>query len=203
VRYSKLGFRSLVRLYGADLVYTPMIISDCFAKSQHARDADFTTCATDRPLVAQFAASTPSQFAIASEIIAPYVDAVALNCGCPQGWAMSEGYGSALIYKPQLIQDMIRETKARVPDMPIEIKIRLHHRDLQLSVDLARKIEAAGATWLTVHGRTPKERTQPVNYEAIKLIKESVSIPVVANGDIFSVEDAQRVQEMTGAANAL
>ena len=52
--------------------------------------------------------------------------------------------------------------------------------------------------WITVHGRTPYERTSPVNYDAIKLCKESVSVPLVANGDVFSIDDAHRIHEQTG-----
>lgn len=55
-----------------------------------------------------------------------------------------------------------------------------------------------GLSFLTVHGRTKDQRSDPVNLEAIKLIKESVRIPVIANGDICSLEDAERVQDVTG-----
>jgi len=65
-------------------------------------------------------------------------------------------------------------------------------------VDLCRKAEHAGVSWIAVHGRTTEQRHQPVNYEAIKLIKESVTVPVVANGNITSESDVERVRKMTG-----
>jgi len=58
-------------------------------------------------------------------------------------------------------------------------------------------VEKAGLSFLTVHGRTKDQKTDPVNYEAIKLIKQSVQVPVIANGDIFSLADAEKVQQMT------
>ena len=61
-------------------------------QAQHARDAEFQYCESDRPLIAQFAATDPDHFATAAKMIAPYVDGVDLNCGCPQRWAIKEGY---------------------------------------------------------------------------------------------------------------
>ena len=100
VRYSKLPFRLLVREYGADVTYTPMILAHEFIRSQIARDSDFTTSPLERQpgangkhcaLIAQFASSDPTEFARAAELIAPWVDGVDLNCGCPQSWALKEG----------------------------------------------------------------------------------------------------------------
>ena len=62
---------------------------------------------------------------------------------------------------------------------------------------MCQKVEKAGVSFLTVHGRTKDQRTDPVNYEAIKLIKQSVRVPVIANGDIFSLTDAEKVQQLT------
>lgn len=196
VRYSKLAFRLLVRHYGADIAYTPMIISDCFVRSKAARDIEFTTNAKDRPLVVQFAAHNTEDFAAAVEYVAPFTDGVDLNCGCPQRWAMSEGYGSRLLRQPEKIEDMVK-TATRRTSVPVSIKIRISD-DIKETVELARRAEHAGAAWLTVHGRTPRERCQPVNYAAIATVKDALSIPVLANGDINSVADARRVCESTG-----
>lgn len=76
--------------------------------------------------------------------------------------------------------------------------IRIHD-DLQRTVDLCQKAEAAGVSWITVHGRNVDERHQPVHYDVIKIIKQSVSIPVIANGDMKSIKDVEDVHQMTGA----
>lgn len=65
-------------------------------------------------------------------------------------------------------------------------------------MDLCQKAEAAGVSWITVHGRTADERHQPVHYDVIKLIKQSLRIPVIANGDIKNPEDVEAVCELTG-----
>ncbi|XP_066198540.1 tRNA-dihydrouridine(20a/20b) synthase [NAD(P)+]-like isoform X2 [Saccopteryx leptura] len=72
------------------------------------------------------------------------------------------------------------------------------HDDIIRTVDLCRKAEATGVSWITVHGRTVEERHQPVHYEAIKIIKENMSIPVIANGDIRSLKEAENVWHITG-----
>ncbi|XP_069485245.1 tRNA-dihydrouridine(20a/20b) synthase [NAD(P)+]-like [Ambystoma mexicanum] len=200
VRYSKLAFRTLVRKYGCDLCYTPMIVAADFVKSVKARDSEFTTNRGDRPLIVQFAAKEAHTLANASCLVSPFADGVDLNCGCPQRWALSEGYGACLINKPDLVQDMVRQVRNQVenPSFSVSIKIRIHD-DITRTVDLCQKAQAAGVSWITVHGRSIDERHQPVHYEEIKIIKESLSIPVVANGDIRNLKEAENVCDMTGA----
>ncbi|XP_041059047.1 tRNA-dihydrouridine(20a/20b) synthase [NAD(P)+]-like [Carcharodon carcharias] len=199
VRYSKLAFRSLVRKYDCELCFTPMIIASAFLRSGKARDNEFTTNYVDRPLVVQFAANHAQDLADAACIVSPFADGVDLNCGCPQRWAMAEGYGACLINKPELVQDMVRQVKNQVecPNFSVSIKIRIH-KDLARTVDLCRKVEAAGISWITVHGRATEERHQPVHYDTIKIIKENLNIPVVANGDVRSNKDIDFVHQLTG-----
>lgn len=65
-------------------------------------------------------------------------------------------------------------------------------------MDLCQKAEAAGVSWITVHGRTAEERHQPVHFDAIKTIKDSLSVPVVANGDIKTLRDVETTHQLTG-----
>uniref|UniRef100_A0A8C4RPZ6 tRNA-dihydrouridine synthase n=2 Tax=Erpetoichthys calabaricus TaxID=27687 RepID=A0A8C4RPZ6_ERPCA len=199
VRYSKLAFRMLVRKYDCDLCFTPMIIAADFVRSVKARDSEFTTSKADRPLIVQFAAKDPLILANAATMVAPFANGIDLNCGCPQRWAVSDGYGACLINKPELVRDMVRQVRNQVciPKFSTSIKIRIH-RDIRATVDLCRKAESAGVSWITVHGRTTEERHQPVHYDAIKTVKESVSIPVVANGDIRSLRDVEDIHLLTG-----
>ncbi|XP_042671453.1 tRNA-dihydrouridine(20a/20b) synthase [NAD(P)+]-like isoform X2 [Centrocercus urophasianus] len=200
VRYSKLAFRTLVRRYGCELCYTPMVVAADFVRSAKARDSEFTTNRGDNPLIVQFAAKEAQVLCDAALLVCPFADGIDLNCGCPQRWAMAEGYGACLINKPELVQDMVRHVRNQIdnPGFSVSIKIRIHE-DLKKTVDLCKKAEATGVSWITVHGRSIEERHQPVHYDAIKVIKESVHIPVVANGDIRTLKDAENVHHLTGA----
>ncbi|XP_028162460.1 tRNA-dihydrouridine(20a/20b) synthase [NAD(P)+]-like [Ostrinia furnacalis] len=100
VRYSKVQFRTLVKNYGTELTFTPMILADSFCQNSKARTNEFSTTTSDSPLIVQFAANNALDFADASKLIYPYADGVDLNCGCPQKWAMKDGYGCALLSKP-------------------------------------------------------------------------------------------------------
>uniref|UniRef100_A0AAY4D268 tRNA-dihydrouridine(20a/20b) synthase [NAD(P)+]-like n=1 Tax=Denticeps clupeoides TaxID=299321 RepID=A0AAY4D268_9TELE len=199
VRYSKLTFRSLVRRYDCDVCFTPMIVAADFVRSVKARDSEFTTNQADRPLIVQFAAKDAQSLADAARVVAPFSDGVDLNCGCPQRWAMAEGYGACLINKPELVKDMVQHVRNQVdnPNYAVSIKIRIH-KDIRRTVDLCQKAEAAGVSWVTVHGRTADERHQPVHYDAIKTIKDSLSVPVIANGDIKSLQDIESTHQQTG-----
>ncbi|KAJ0022144.1 hypothetical protein NQD34_009634 [Periophthalmus magnuspinnatus] len=199
VRYSKLAFRSLVRKYKCDICFTPMIVAADFMRSERARDSEFTTSKGDRPLIVQFAANDAQTLADAACVVAPFSDGVDLNCGCPQRWAMSSGYGACLINQPELVKDMVRTVRNQVdkPNYSVSIKIRIHN-DIKKTVDLCQKAESAGVSWITVHGRTAQERHQPVHYDAIKTIKDSVSIPVIANGDIKYLRDVEATHKLTG-----
>ena len=204
VRYSKLPFRKLVRKYNCDLTFTPMIMSDSFSQSAKAREALFSTSSDDRPLIAQFAANSVEQFREATSIIAPFCDGVDLNCGCPQRWALQEGIGASLINKPELLKDLVTEIHSNFarPEFTVSVKIRIHE-DLRKTVDLVQMLESIGISWLTVHGRTVKQRAEAVNLDAIKILNESISIPVIANGDIKTLEDVNRVCEETGCAGVM
>ncbi|KAH9504822.1 tRNA-dihydrouridine(20a/20b) synthase [NAD(P)+]-like protein [Bulinus truncatus] len=199
VRYSKLAFRKLVRKYDCDLAFTPMIVANSFIKSAKARDNDLTTSFDDKPLIVQFAANNTQDFADAAEIIAPFADGVDLNCGCPQRWAMAEGYGACLLKKTDLLCDMIKQVTSRVnrTDFTVSLKIRLH-KNIRETVDMCQKVDKMGLSFLTVHGRTKDQRCEPVDLEAVRIVKDSVNIPVIANGDIRNMDDVHRVVQFTG-----
>ncbi|KAI9175344.1 tRNA dihydrouridine synthase [Blastocladiella emersonii ATCC 22665] len=197
VRYSKLAFRELVRGYNTDIAYTPMILADVFVASPFARDSEFTTLPSDGPVVLQLAAKNADEFASAAVLAGPYVDAVDVNCGCPQKWAYKDRIGAYLMERPDLIADMMSTLRRRAPEITRTVKIRVH-ADVRETVELARRAEAAGAEFITVHGRTRHQKsTEPVNLDAIATVKAAVSVPVVANGDVFSLGDADRIVAAT------
>lgn len=196
VRYSKLPFRLLTREYGADLAFSPMIVASGFVRSQQARESEFSTCSIDQPLIAQFASADCKEIGEAAELISPLVQGIDLNCGCPQRWAMSDGLGSALIKRPELIASMVKSMKARVT-VPVSIKIRLN-QTIDQTIELVRRAEAVGVDFITVHGRTPAERHSPVNIDAIKLVKSIAQVPIIANGDVHTPKAMREIADHTG-----
>jgi tRNA-dihydrouridine synthase 4 len=211
VRYSKLAFRELVREYHVDLCYTPMILADVFRNSALSRDAEFITNEKDEPLIVQFAAQNGKDAADAAEMVARYCNGVDINCGCPQKWAIQEGIGSFLLTKPETVKDIVDQIKRRTTvvkmqdgsSFPCSIKIRIDD-DLQKTIELCRRAEKAGVDWITVHGRTKKQKNaDTVNYEAIRMVQESVSVPIIANGGITSIDEASQVVARTGSRGVM
>lgn len=195
VRYSKFEFRRLLRQHGVELCFTPMIVADSFLSSEKARQNEFTTSDDEGPLIVQFAARNGVEFRRASELIYPYADGVDLNCGCPQTWAISKGYGCALLKQsPEIVWDFVRQIRNTLPlHFSVSAKIRLLGgvESTQRTIDYARQLESCGLTFLNVHGRTIAQKSsEPVNVKALRDLKESLHIPLVANGNVRSWDDA-------------
>lgn len=198
VRYSKLPFREVVRDYGCDIVYSPMILAREFVRNGVARYSDFTTNDRDRSLIVQIGVNNTVDLLRMCEMIQPYVDGIGLNCGCPIKEQVREGIGALLMSDPYKVAELVRLVKDKFGDsLCIETKIRIHP-DLDETVKFVKIVELSGVDFMTVHGRTKTTRSSvPLNFDAIKLVKSTVSCPVIANGDCFSLEDAHRIAEYT------
>lgn len=122
-----------------------------------------------------------------------YCNGVDLNCGCPQRWALKDGYGADLLKKPDLVKDLIYQVRNRIPyPFTVSVKIRLL-KDIQKTIDFCRILEKAGASFLTVHARTPEMRCEPIDLYNLKLVRDSVKLPLIANGDVKSLESAEKL----------
>lgn len=198
---SELAFRELCRRYGAQLAYTPMLHSKFFANDRKYRAEYFTTNEHDRPVVAQFCANNPETFVAAARHLQHQVDAVDLNLGCPQGIARRGHYGSFLQDEWELLHRIV-STAVRELDVPVWVKIRVFD-DKKRTVDYAQMLESAGASVIAVHGRTREQKGRdvpPADWGIIKAVREAVSVPVIANGNVRCLSDANRAISETGAA---
>ncbi|KAK6437119.1 tRNA dihydrouridine synthase [Oleoguttula sp. CCFEE 5521] len=213
VRYSKLPFRLLAREYNTDITYTPMILAHEFIRSSIARDSDFTTCELEQQstpdggqhaLIAQFASSDPTEFARAAELIAPWVDGVDLNCGCPQSWAIKEGIGCSLMHRPEVVAEMVKSAKARLgPSKTVSVKIRIS-KDLTETQRWISIVQASGADFITIHGRTKSQRSStPPDYDAIRSLVAGAKVPILANGDANHPSVLAEIITKTGAAGTM
>ncbi len=123
-----------------------------------------------------------------------------INFGCPAKTVNKNRGGSILLREPQVLYDIVAAIRASVDaDIPVTAKMRLGYEDSSLAIDNAQAITAAGASELCVHGRTKIQGYRPpAQWDAIREIAEAIEIPVVANGDLFSLEDIHRCIEVTG-----
>ncbi|KAL4644466.1 hypothetical protein ACB092_02G167600 [Castanea dentata] len=130
------------------------------------------------------------------------VAAVDINMGCPRSFSISGGMGAALLTKPELIHDILTTLKRNL-DTPVTCKIRLL-KSSQDTVELARRIEKTGVSALAVHGRRVADRPRdPAKWSEIADVVAALSIPVIANGDVFEYDDFRCVKDATGASSVM
>lgn len=133
-------------------------------------------------------------------------DILDINMGCPAPKIISSGAGSKLMQNPELCGRMVAAARGALgPDKPLTVKMRIGWDAEQLTgVAVARQCEANGADLIAVHGRTREQMyIPPIDVDAITEIRKAVGIPVLANGDITTAEDAKQILEQTGCAGVM
>lgn len=128
-----------------------------------------------------------------------------INFGCPAKMVNKNRGGAILLKDPENLYQIVSAIKQTVPaDAIVSAKIRLGYEDKSLAIENAQAIESAGANELTVHARTKVEGYRPpAHWEWIAKIKQSINIPVIANGDIFNESDAQKCREISGCQDIM
>jgi tRNA-dihydrouridine synthase C len=126
---------------------------------------------------------------------------VDLNCGCPSKLVNGSGGGATLLKDPELIYQGAKAMRAAVPEhLPVTVKVRLGWDSTSRSFEIADAVQQAGATELAVHGRTKEDgyKAERINWAAIGEIRRRLSIPVIANGEIWDYQSAQDCLQTTG-----
>lgn len=199
--YSNPVYRSMNMAYGAGLTVSEMI-SDKALHFQNARTFDMCRIFEDEhPVSLQLFGSDTKTMAQAASYLTEHTscDIIDINMGCPVPKVIKSNAGSWLLNHPDTAYDVVRAVKDHT-DRPVTVKIRAGWDSDHIICDaFAKKMEAAGADAIAVHGRTKGQlyRGNSDN-RYIKMVKEAVSIPVIGNGDIHTVEDADRMLEETG-----
>ena len=153
------------------------------------------------PVRAQLLGSDPACLADNAALLATLKPAgIDLNFGCPAKTVNRHRGGAVLLDEPGLVHDIVAAVRRAVPaDVPVSAKMRLGHHDDSLMLDNAAAIASAGASELVVHARTKLQGYRPpAHWDRIALIRQAVSIPVIANGEVWTVADAQRCMLETG-----
>ncbi len=195
-----MAFRELCVEYGATYVVSEMVSSKGLTMCDRKSRKLLVLSDKERPAAAQIFGCDPkimAQSAVSCLDFQP--DVIDINMGCPAPKIAGNGGGSALLKNPKLAGEIIKEVVNAV-DIPVTVKIRIGwDKDSINAVEMAKIAEQAGASALTVHGRTREQMyAPPVDVGTIALVKKSVSIPVIANGDIVDGLSAAKMLEETG-----
>ncbi len=198
--YTCFPFRLMVGKLGAGSAYTEMVSADALKYNDRATEKLLFTDDREKLKCVQLLGSNPTVFekAVNSERLAKF-DVIDINMGCPVPNVVKSGEGSALLEDIPRASKIIEACKRSGKTVSVKCRIGMNPQKIVIE-EFARMCEASGADMITVHGRTRNMMYdgEPL-YEYIKLAKESVNIPVFANGGIDSKEKAEEMMEKTGA----
>lgn len=194
------AYRELCVRFGAAYCVSEMVSSKALSFNSKKSEELMEVSDLERPCGIQIFGDDPKCMADAAKhALENNPDIIDINMGCPAPKISSNGSGSALMKNPRLCGEIVKAVTA-VTDIPVTVKIRKGWDDDSVNaVEVAKICESAGAAAITVHGRTRQQYYKPpVDYDIIKAVRESVSVPVIANGDIDSAERAKEVMDITG-----
>jgi nifR3 family TIM-barrel protein len=191
-------YRKLCKEFGAGLVYTEMVSSKAI---EYGSEKTINICEVfdwEHPVGIQLFGSDPRIMADTAKKVSEFADIIDINMGCPANKIVKNGEGSALMKNPKLAGEIIKEV-VQASVVPVTVKIRKGWNDSSVNaIEIAQIAEDMGASLITVHGRTREEfYSGKSDLNIIKKVKESVSIPVIGNGDITSPETAKIMFEET------
>ncbi|MEE8638148.1 MAG: tRNA dihydrouridine synthase DusB [Candidatus Margulisiibacteriota bacterium] len=202
-----LSFRLICREHGAGFCFYEMVDSNSLVRSSGKNKDTLMTHAKDHPIAAQILGGDPETTLEAARILLAKVKPLFLdlNAACPAKKVLRKKAGAYLVREPRVLYAILSRLASSL-DLPITVKMRIGYDRVDLAglAAIAKNCEAAGAAALFVHGRTSKQLyCGQVNYEAIRAVKQRVSIPVIGSGDVLSPELAKKMFDATGCDGLL
>ena len=199
--YTDLPFRAVVKKFGADVTISEMISSNALVYKSEKTKKMIEKSPSEDPYIVQIAGNSVEIVRDAVQMLNEIdgIDGIDLNCGCPAPKVFSHGSGSNLLGDLKKLEDILSTVKKYNKKQYTSAKVRIGVNE-KIPVDIAKAVEACGVDFVSVHGRTRAGKYKaPVDYEAIRLMKEAVNIPVIANGDIKDYDKAKEVLKYTNA----
>jgi len=189
-------FRKLCREYGASLTTPEMISSEALIRDNEKTWKMIEKQDNENPFCIQLFGSDSETIYQAALKLEKHCDIIDINLGCPVYNITKFGYGSALLDDHEKLKQIF--DKLTTINIPVTAKMRLGTKSKDNCVKTAKLLENCGIASLAVHGRTALQSyTGKADYQAIREIKESLSIPVIGNGDVFKPEDAEKILKLT------
>src|SRR3989338_7017172 len=193
------AFRLLCKEYGAGLVYTQMIDADgLVAEKSKLLDNYVGFSDKEHPIAAQIVGANLDNMIKAVKILEEYADIIDINLGCPDSNVLGKKAGAYFVKHPNLIKRLVKPI-VESTERPVTAKIRTGWDETSINaVEVAKILEECGCKAIAVHARTRKQQyTGKADWEVIKQVKESVSIPIIGNGDVFKPGSAKAMLEQT------
>ena len=196
---TNIGFRELMKEYGASYLETEMISSNALCYGDKKTINMLKISSQEHPIGIQLFGANPTILAKAAYLALKYSpDIIDINMGCPVKKVTNNNSGSALMKNPKLVKDIIREVVKTV-NIPVVVKIRSGwDKDNINAVDIAKIAEDNGASGVIIHGRTKQQMYSfKASNDIIREVKKAVKIPVIGNGDIIDVKSALNMYKET------
>ena len=199
---SNSAYRTIIKEMGCGLIVAEMVSDKALMYGSSKTQGMLYMTDFERPIAQQIFGSDIESFVVATKYICEHMhpDIIDINMGCPvPKVAISAQAGSALLKNPDKVYDIVKSV-CEVSNVPVTVKIRSGWDEKSINaVEIAKIVEKAGASAITVHPRTRKQGyTGHADWDIIKQVKLNVSIPVIGNGDINSCYDAKRMLDETG-----